>query len=347
MLHLLQILILSFPYSKLGVYDVQVYETSLSYWKKEKRLIVTESIPCGYWGHEEQRDPLYKNHSYFRIRDFETGKVISNIKTSIGFGFGNAFVDYEFDKFWIFGTPNDRCRNQNRPFGPPVNETNIGVYSWWSSNLVNWTRCKTTVTWNGPNVDVAKVYSSPYQRNSSIPFHKYVMATEDGIWFVSNTTAGDLSKGWIALNSSKYKGGSYGCPSVRYLPHDGYYYVVSGGKKIYLQRSRNLQDWELAVSPVVEPSRNDSHVTNLVNGVQNILMQPNASYSLSHLSDWDNNTNDADLCCESWGGASDIKNSYLVYGVSDQGSKTWKYPGAFSGLSEGNMTLDKLLQSFF
>ena len=43
-----------------------------------------------YWGHAEQWQPEYTNHSYIRIRDLESGDVVSNISTSIGFGFVRA-----------------------------------------------------------------------------------------------------------------------------------------------------------------------------------------------------------------------------------------------------------------
>ena len=38
--------------------------------------------------------PEYRNHSYIRIREMESGDVVQNISLSIGFGFGAAFVDY-------------------------------------------------------------------------------------------------------------------------------------------------------------------------------------------------------------------------------------------------------------
>ena len=40
------------------------------------------------WSHAELWFPEYKGHSYIRIRDLATGAIVSNISTSIGFGFG-------------------------------------------------------------------------------------------------------------------------------------------------------------------------------------------------------------------------------------------------------------------
>ena len=71
------------------------------------------------------------------------------------------------------------------------------------------------------------------------------MATESGSsWAVNNNADGDLSKGWITLPAAKAHGGALACPSVRYLPSDGYYYTVSGGSIIPLMRSKDLLVWE-------------------------------------------------------------------------------------------------------
>ena len=63
---------------------------------------------------------------------------------------------------------------------------------------------------------------------------------------MNNNDDGDLSHGWITLPAEKAKGGALGCPSVRYLPSDGYYYTVSGGNIIPLMRSKDLLSWETA-----------------------------------------------------------------------------------------------------
>ena len=142
-----------------------------------------------YWGHAEQWLPEYRNHSYIRIRDMQSGHVVQNISLSIGFGFGAAFVDYDHGTLWISATANDRVNGGTapRPYGPPHDhscgghwECN-GVWVFNSSDLLSWTRRQTDVTWNGPNTDIARVYHSPaHPTPPNLPPHRYVMATETG-----------------------------------------------------------------------------------------------------------------------------------------------------------------------
>jgi len=62
------------------------------------------------------------------------------------------------------------------------------------------------------------------------------------------------SKGpWTLLDPTQFfipklAGGSNGvgaCPSIRYIPATGYYYVISGGTNVYITRSKDLVNWEL------------------------------------------------------------------------------------------------------
>ena len=312
-----------------GSYDAVMCEGTPFWWPKDKRMYLMECVCNGpldvkgwgseygyYWGHAEQWFPEYRNHSYIRIRELETGHVVQNISLSIGFGFGAAFVDYDHGTLWISATANDRVDGGNapRPYGPPHDhscrdrawECN-GVWVFNSSDLLTWTRRQTDVQWNGPNTDIARVYPSPshptppnlpphrYRLHSislfmlpliwrqfdkrRIAWSRYVMATESGdTWAVNNNADGDLSHGWVTLPSSKAHGGSEACPSVRYLPSDGYYYTVSGGNTIPLMRSKDLLTWETATgsaAPFIQPSSKDvltassvmaSAAANLANG---------------------------------------------------------------------------------
>ena len=129
------------------------------WWPKDKKMYLMECVcrgpldkkgwgdPYGfYWGHAEQWLPEYTNHSYIRIRDLETGDVVSNISTSIGFGFGAAFVDYDHGQLWISATANDRASTAPRPHGPPADHCNgshwecNGVWVFNSSDLKTFTR---------------------------------------------------------------------------------------------------------------------------------------------------------------------------------------------------------------
>ena len=65
---------------------------------------------------------------------------------------------------------------------------------------------------------------------------------------------------------------------------------------------------------------------------------------------WDFDSNDADVCCESWGGAREVKRSYVVWGISSQGQPpTGNLSGttSYQGLGEADMPLGALLQSYF
>ena len=72
---------------------------------------------------------------------------------------------------------------------------------------------------------------------------------------------------------------------------------------------------------------------------------------LANLEDWDWNSNDADMCCESWGGASDVPNAYFNWGPSSQGARpkgNLTGPSCMQGLAIAeNRTLESVLQAYF
>jgi len=361
-----------------GSYDVTLCESTPFWWPKDKKMYLMECV-CrgpddwarkgpwkGYWGHAEQWLPEYRNHSYIRIRDMESGNVIQNISLSIGFGFGAAFVDYDHGQLWISATANGRSSpTAPRPYGPPhdhsCSETHWecnGVWVFNSSDLTTWTRRQTDVTWNGPNTDIARVYPSPaHPTPTNLPPHRYVMVTEKGAaWAVNDNADGDLSHSWVTLPASKAYGGIEACPSVRYLPSDGYYYTVSGGSKIPLMRSRDLLVWETAAGPAtpfIQASLGDVKTAgSVMASAASNLVKGHANLSFPFQSQWDHDSNDADLCCESWGGASPEKGgpeiSYVLWGADGQGTSGFKSgPEGFAAMGTANMTLEKLLQSYF
>jgi len=294
-----------------GAYDAVMCETTPFWWPHDRKMYLLESICRGpanpgwktkygyYWGHEEQWNATYTNHSYFRIRDLASGDVVANISSSIGFGFGSAFVDYDSGTLHIFGTPKDRDTDTPRPYGPPPysgcrsndmydpSRRCGGVWVFSTKDLSGWRRLQTDVQWSGANVGVGRVYADNNRhspRPSNLPPHKYIMATESGsYWAVNNNADGsDLSTGWSTLEPARARGGSKACPSVRYLPSDDYYYTVSGGDTVDIMRSRDLLQWERSsgnMSPFIQASAGDvqtasgimsSAATNLVNGHANL-----------------------------------------------------------------------------
>jgi len=324
-----------------------------------------------YWGHAEQWHPEYTGHSYFRIRDMETGRVISNVSHSIGLAFFAAFVDYDHGMLWVAATPNDRGSNRTgpRPYGPAhdynssscgnyTGRWECGVYVFNSSDLVTWERTKTDIRWSGPNIDLARVYpSDPHPTPSNLPQHRYVMTSEYGVWMTNNAGDGDLRSGWLTLDREQAHGGSLACPSVRYLPSDGYYYTISGGRHVMLQRSRDLLVWEQqplnAASPFIQASANDTLTASsvMISAADN-LVRGYANLSTLNRSRWDHDANDADMCCESWGGASPDRGgpnkSYVLWGADGQGSSGWERgPTGFASIGTADVPLEQLLQSYF
>ena len=200
--------------------------------------------------------------------------------------------------------------------------------------------------WSGPNTAVARVYNnSAFPPAVGVPEHRFVMATEDLTIGVNNNADGNLTQGWHSLGK---RGGGFACPSIAYLPSDGYYYVISGGHTVDLQRSRDLQTWEKAGEHFIQNGPADAQITALVDGPTNIAHVPNASVSLENRSRWDHDANDGDFCCESWGGAKDVTASWVVWGADGQGASGWKAgPEGFAAIGTANVTLDALLQSYF
>ena len=352
-----------FPLVNHGAFDAATGESSIVFWNATQGgggggggLVVFESIFCGYWGHAGQWDEAFLGHSYFRVRDFASGVVIANITSSIGFGFGSAFVDYETGTFWVFGTVNDRCGHNTLP--------DVGaVYAFSSSDpgLQAWSRSKTDVAWTGPNTDVARVLGAA---PPGLPPHRYVMITEGATFALNNDASGDLTKGWLTLNKT------FGvpdcpegcqCPSIRFLPSDGHYYILTGGHNIWMLRSADLRTWEQPASrPFIAPSAGDGAVASPAVGNPATIDASDAWYAangmnttremLARLDDWDHNSNDADMCCDSWGGASAVTTSFFNWGPSSQGAKPsggLNGPSCMQGLATANVTLDKLLQSFY
>lgn len=66
-------------YTTLGSLDVFTMENTPFYWQGKMYLL--ENIGCNYWGHAGAWQPeVFGNHSYARVRELESGRVISNIR---------------------------------------------------------------------------------------------------------------------------------------------------------------------------------------------------------------------------------------------------------------------------
>ena len=204
-------------------------------------------------------------------------------------------------------------------------------------------------------------------------------------WAVNNNADGDLTHGWITLNSSRASGGSDACPSVAYLPSDGFYYTTSGGGRIRLQRSRDLvvstasklshcplsafhlsdagrcrrQHWEsppasLAhASPFVQPSPGDTVTADwLLSSAAENLRKGHADLSFPFRTKWDHDSSDSDFCCADSGASPEKggpQGAFVLFGCNGQGASGWTAgPEGFSCMATtSNVTLEKLFQSYF
>jgi hypothetical protein len=205
-----------------------------------------------------------------------------------------------------------------------------------------------------PNTDIGRVYQGSHPTPSNLPPHRYVMATEKGTpWIVNNNADGDLRHGWITLKTSQASGGIDACPSVRYLPGDGYYYTISGGHIIHLRRSKDLKVWETAKDAFIQASANDTLIaSSIMTSAAENIRKSHANLSIPVREKWDKDANDGDICCESWGGASPEKGgpsgSFIVWGADGQGGSGFTAgPEGVAAIATSNMPLDKLLQSYF
>ena len=138
--------------------------------------------------------------------------------------------------------------------------------------------------------------------------------------------------------------------------------MVYSHQYTHLVRSRSLFQADDGEQPTkgggyfIKASPDDGKIAPYANFAANVLRVPNASALLQDVREnfanrqWDFDSNDADVCCESWGGAREVKRSYVVWGISSQGQPpTGNLSGttSYQGLGEADMPLDALLQSYF
>ena len=374
-------------YTNRGAFAMETLETSLFFWRgtgARRGMYAMESMGC-HRGAATVPDG-FANHSYFRVRDLHSGEIVANIAASIGFGFGSSFVDYDHETLWIFGTRHDRCANGGLKKACDTDPNSQeclaqqGVWSWSSSDLVTWTQHKTDVVWpdkckvdcdlktlagnstSNFNVDVARVRMASGNASPGVQMlpHKYVMVTNTGNLMVNNEADGNLTRGWYTMPVGT---GWFGCPSIQFLPSDGYYYVVQGGKDVTITRSQTLFQADSGEcmrggGPFIQPSPADGQVAPFANFSESVASSNVTSVMLANLRQanfsarqWDFDSNDADICCESWGGAAEVTSAYINWGISSQGQGAKGDlrggPTVFQGIGTANVTLDKLLQSYF
>ncbi len=357
-------------FNNTGVFSIDTLESSM--FRFRRQLYMLEGIGCVFgrvlWENKSKMDPTFLNRSYFRIREVGSGRVVVNVPESQGFGFPNAFVDYDHDRLWVFGTPQDRCH---------AHSPAPSIRSWHTTDLHSWVSATVAGTANvtTPNVDVARVRMSPAEAASrGLPPHRYIMILEGkgpthNSWdwsggpefMLNNAHDGNLLEGWVSTkflitNHTKHV---LGCPSIRYQD-DGYYYAVTGmGIWNGIVRSRNLQNWTYGRGTggggvgdwwlsggLVRPTANDGKLgpfnqwlaSNLPAYWDDLVMPTN-------MQQWDGHSSDPDVCCDDDPSASP---SYIVWGVSNQGgSSNSSEASCFNNIGQYDGTLTQFLSSYF
>jgi hypothetical protein len=250
------------PYDNIGSIDVGTLENTLFWWSN--KTYVLENIGCGYADHAGKWLPDYASHSYARVRDFATGTVVANISTSIGFGFVNAFPDYDHNRLWLFGTPADRCHGNcgactgsSCPRGADgkLRPSCTSIQSWWTSLPVP-TSFETAVAIPAGTAELKHTYNQGVSRvrvpGPGMPLHGFVMISEGDSFFINNDPNGNLTAGgagWTKPAQKSHPGGSGGV-SMQWAPDHtdatkpGWYYSVTGGSSVGFARSRDLLLWE-------------------------------------------------------------------------------------------------------
>jgi hypothetical protein len=330
-----------------GVIDYMAFEsTPIQFYS---RRLLMETITLSY-----PRGINYSNcSSYFRLRDLDSGAIVHNLIESCNHSFGSAFVDIlpnGTQVLWIFGsawwrdnTMHGRLHaTQGSPWsGSCATPATCVVESFRTTDhsLQSWSRATALHPGRSTfNVDVAAGKPSATERRT------YIMAAEQlpeadhpagSSWVVSyfyiktchaeSDSCYDLSRGWTPLSTSHVLAGPNsrgGCPTIRWS--DGWFYVMSGGYTVYLDRSRNLTSWEPSSrSP-------DGAVLQSSPAIESIPFRwykPTGSEQrkLDYAKLWDKDVSDLDF------GKMADGSLMFVYMAGDQGDTIFSALGTFAG----------------
>ena len=217
---------------------------------------------------------------------------------------------------------------------------------------------------------------------AGVPAHQAFMAFELSYNIAVNTgTDGDLSKNWQVLDPARYGGQGIECPTVRYRPADGYYYLfgdIESVGQIFVRRTKNLTvgSWEsptFSAIPVMESGCIDRATASAYGERYSKLLAPSEDCSpgqpmtkiaegyythywangsdrggrefLSNLTAWQWSVNDPDFC-DSGG---QHPTTFFIYGMCAQ-THAANWTGKVSGfyqLGTFNGTDVDFLASYF
>ena len=227
------------PYEALGAIDVGTYETSIFLFNNTR--YIQDNIGCGYIDHfgNFKGGEAFKGHSYVRIRERDTGRVVANVSETIGMDFVSSFVDHrpDGDILWLSALDADRCKHTGhvRNTDGTGGGCGTGVMAVSSADLIHFTATTVLPAQRTCNTEVAKLSTTSPR---TLPPHRYVMILEPFNFMVNNNEDGNLSYGWSEATGSKAPHVSAGGPSIRH--EGGKYYVITGGTTVMLCRSKDL-----------------------------------------------------------------------------------------------------------
>ena len=308
-----------------------------------------ENIGCKYLDHAGQWFPEFADHSYARVRDFTTGNVVANISSSIGFGFLNAFPDYDHGRLWLFGTPADRCHGNCgvcNGSSCPHRPSCTSIQSWWTSEHVP-TSFETAVAIPAGTEDLPHTFNQGVSRvrvpGPGMPPHGYVMISEGerpskiDRFFINNDPDGNLTaagSGWSYPEQHPHPGPSGGV-SMQWAPDSdpskpGWYYTVTGGGSVGFARSRDLKKWEggyrVAMSQQADLQHRGEYQVAAYNGFAESATRKgfDAMAAPANWTKWGYANNDGDVCCADQDAAEKhghgrSPHGWLVWGASTQG----------------------------
>jgi len=243
---------------KLGSFDYQSDESSPLVWAG--KIVIMETMATAMPEHQ------FNCGCYFAVRDLRSWKVLVSLEQTCNHAFGAAYVTTNpngTETMWIFGTRWTRFDGTGRGWSGPCSQGNCAVDVFWSNDpelkvWYNATAFEFPKGWTVYNVDVGQVDpTSVAKLNPNVPPHKWIMVVEHGVPggyndnFIINNGTTMIDGKWELLNENKWfiksKGGNDvgSCPTVRYVPSTGYFYVLTGGSKVYIVRSKDLANWEM------------------------------------------------------------------------------------------------------
>ena len=188
------------------------------------------------WPHTEES---FSNHSYFRIRDMDSGAIVGNVEGSERFAYGSAVVDPVFQRAWVFGSVMDLC---NRSWSKTVpTKIRNSVRAWWSDDLIHWHTSDAPAlefTSYPFNTDVTAVANkmlvhghggAALRATDSVPGDpklNFVLVSEHGKVAVHDAPDRNLTRGWKFVEQHSTRLGFGACPAVHYGEDDGECLIV-------------------------------------------------------------------------------------------------------------------------